>query len=476
MRDRVRIVVAATSTALLVTAWAVALGVRTGDPAYAHAGQLADVEVPAVHIDGLATPQASPVDAPAAEPRASTTAVQSISASARGAEQLPPSAIPSTALSAYQRAAAVLGEAKSSCRLPWSLLAAIGKVESDHGRYGGNQLDDKGRARPGIYGVALTGKNDTARITDSDGGEWDRDTTWDRAVGPMQFIPTTWEAVAVDADDDSRRDPQDIDDAALAAGVYLCAGGNDLGSDRGARAAVLSYNHSTTYASTVLALARAYERGETEALALPATKPAPDGSSPGGLQSTGPTNDDDKSKKQQSGTDDGPAQNRDSDRRNKAERDDGNKQRAGGSGKDRGKQVDQGKRGDREGSDQRGETDNGEPKADGPDGPPRGDLNGGDNKSDGQDDDNGQKNQNDQGGQDDQSDTGDNDTEGDAPKGDDPKAADACAVLEGGAITGLTVDGAEVEEYEVPETEDVLAVGDPVPDPGSLPIPQCAGG
>ena len=61
-----------------------------------------------------------------------------------------PSDIPSHALAAYQRAESVLGTADSACRLPWELLAAVGRVESDHGRYGGSVLNDEGIAQPSI--------------------------------------------------------------------------------------------------------------------------------------------------------------------------------------------------------------------------------------------------------------------------------------------------------------------------------------
>ena len=46
---------------------------------------------------------------------------------------------------------------------------------------------------------------------------------YDRAVGPMQFIPSTWSVIGVDGDNDGKRNPQDIDDAALATAVYLCS-------------------------------------------------------------------------------------------------------------------------------------------------------------------------------------------------------------------------------------------------------------
>ena len=56
------------------------------------------------------------------------------------------SSIPQAALSAYQRAEAVINSADKGCNLPWELIAAIGRVESDHGRFGGNTLDEQGVA------------------------------------------------------------------------------------------------------------------------------------------------------------------------------------------------------------------------------------------------------------------------------------------------------------------------------------------
>ncbi|MDT0200645.1 lytic transglycosylase domain-containing protein [Nocardioides sp. AE5] len=169
--------------------------------------------------------------------------------------------VPDAALAAYQRAATVINAADASCKLPWQLLAAIGRVESDHGRYGNNTLGKDGVSRPGIYGIPLDGTNGTQRITDTDGGQYDRDTEFDRAVGPMQFIPSTWSVVGVDADGDGQRNPQDIDDAALAAAVYLCSGKDDLSTDSGQRAAVYRYNHSEKYVDLVLSIMKAYQSG-----------------------------------------------------------------------------------------------------------------------------------------------------------------------------------------------------------------------
>jgi hypothetical protein len=170
--------------------------------------------------------------------------------------------IPAAALAAYQRAESVINSADTDCNLTWQLIAAIGRVESNHGRYGDNALDDNGVAQPGIYGVALDGSNNTSVIRDTDAGEFDNDRVYDRAVGPMQFIPSTWSVVGVDADGDGQRDPQDIDDAALATSVYLCSGYDDLATPAGQRTAVYRYNHSQAYVDLVLSIMEAYLDGD----------------------------------------------------------------------------------------------------------------------------------------------------------------------------------------------------------------------
>lgn len=172
------------------------------------------------------------------------------------------SGIPAVALAAYQRAETVINAADQACHLTWQLVAAIGRVESNHGRFGGNVLDDDGIARPGIYGIPLNGRNGTTTVSDTDAGTFDRDTVWDRAVGPMQFIPSTWSVVGVDADGDGQRDPQDIHDAALATAVYLCSGSDDLATTAGQESAVYRYNHSRAYVDLVLQIMDAYASGD----------------------------------------------------------------------------------------------------------------------------------------------------------------------------------------------------------------------
>ncbi len=174
--------------------------------------------------------------------------------------------IPAAALAAYQRAAQVIGTADPSCKLEWPLVAAIGRVESDHGRYGGNVLTAEGVSRPGIYGIPLDGTNGTQKISDTDAGQYDRDKTYDRAVGAMQFIPSTWSVVGVDGDGDGKRNPQDIDDSALATAVYLCSGDENLSTRPGQEAAVYRYNHSDDYVNLVLSIMNAYASGDYSAV------------------------------------------------------------------------------------------------------------------------------------------------------------------------------------------------------------------
>jgi membrane-bound lytic murein transglycosylase B len=211
--------------------------------------------------DGTTVPDAA-IEAPA-----SMTSPGSVAPGvpAGAADQVVASAvaqgIPAAALVAYQRAEQVINSADTRCNLTWQLIAAIGRVESDHGRYGGNVLGEDGRSRPGVYGVPLDGSDGTAQIRDTDAGRHDDDRVYDRAVGPMQFIPATWAIVGVDGDGDGTRDPQDIDDAALATAVYLCSGDEDLATREGQEAAVYRYNHSQAYVDLVISVMNAYLDG-----------------------------------------------------------------------------------------------------------------------------------------------------------------------------------------------------------------------
>ena len=242
--------------ALLSAAWTASLlGVNAPT---ASAGERPDPTLP----DGTSVP-AQAIEAPASVSDGSLLAVGVGDADAdQIVATASTSGIPSAALAAYQRAETVINSADKDCHLSWQLIAAIGRVESNHGRANGNTLDDNGLATPGIYGVALNGANRTTEIVDTDAGQFDNDAAYDRAVGPMQFIPSTWSVVGVDADGDGVRNPQDIDDAALGTAVYLCSGSDDLGTDAGRRGAVYRYNHSQSYVDLVLAIMDAYLQGD----------------------------------------------------------------------------------------------------------------------------------------------------------------------------------------------------------------------
>jgi len=130
--------------------------------------------------------------------------------------------VPAGYLALYQRAA-------HRCPgLPWAVLSAIGKVESDHGR-----------ARlPGVR----SGWNPAG------------------AAGPMQFgigvgrAGNAWARYGRDVDHDGRTSVYDPGDAIPAAADYLCAHGAPRRLDR----ALFAYNHSRSYVTRVKQLARRY--------------------------------------------------------------------------------------------------------------------------------------------------------------------------------------------------------------------------
>nr|WP_245788484.1 lytic murein transglycosylase [Amycolatopsis marina] len=169
--------------------------------------------------------------------------------------------VPARALMAYGNAELALRSAQPECKVSWATLAGIGRIESNHGRYGGATLGEDGRPSKPIIGVPLDGSPGVQAISDSDGGRLDGDPTHDRAVGPMQFIPSTWARYAADGDGDGRGDPQQIDDAALAAARYLCVNDRNMASAEGWWAGIMSYNNSVEYAQKVFGLADGYAAG-----------------------------------------------------------------------------------------------------------------------------------------------------------------------------------------------------------------------
>ncbi|RZQ63646.1 murein transglycosylase [Amycolatopsis suaedae] len=163
------------------------------------------------------------------------------------------------ALVAYGRAEMWLRSERPECRITWVTVAGIARVESQHGGFGGAQVGVDGKVTKPIIGVPLNGSPGVKAIPDTDGGRLDGDTQWDRAVGPFQFLPGTWQRYATRAASDGAvADPQNIDDAAVTAARYLCASGGDLGTPEGWWKAVLTYNQSVAYGQDVFSGADAY--------------------------------------------------------------------------------------------------------------------------------------------------------------------------------------------------------------------------
>ncbi|MGW6416790.1 lytic transglycosylase domain-containing protein [Streptomyces sp. NPDC055055] len=166
--------------------------------------------------------------------------------------------IPASVLAAYKRAEQSIRSTNAGCNLPWQLLAGIGKVESGQAR--GGRVDANGTTLSPILGPVLNGVG-FADISDTDDGAYDGDKVHDRAVGPMQFIPSTWATWGQDANSDGKKDPNNIYDAAQAAGLYLCANDRNLALKADLDRAILSYNRSTEYLNLVMSWVTYYQRG-----------------------------------------------------------------------------------------------------------------------------------------------------------------------------------------------------------------------
>lgn len=167
-----------------------------------------------------------------------------------------PLGIPGIALDAYHRAADRLNVEKPACEMDWTLLAGIGQVESNQGR---GRFDVHGNTIGRILGPRLDGSlPGTAVITDTDGGRFDGDPDFDRAVGPVQFIPSTWAVLGRDGNGDGVADPNNIYDGALSAATLLCGQGGSMSNPAARTRAILAYNNSLAYVANVNAWAHGY--------------------------------------------------------------------------------------------------------------------------------------------------------------------------------------------------------------------------
>ncbi|WP_415030944.1 lytic transglycosylase domain-containing protein [Gordonia sp. (in: high G+C Gram-positive bacteria)] len=172
-----------------------------------------------------------------------------------------PLGIPGVVLQAYKLAETRLASENAACKLPWYLLAGIGRIESGHA--GNGNVDEYGNTRRQIHGPALDGTlAGNAVILDAQGNGA-------RAMGPMQFIPSTWASWGSDANGDGKADPHNIFDATYSAGRYLCSGVSDIMAGNNKVAAVYRYNHSHAYVANVLAWAAAYSTGVMPTAGIP---------------------------------------------------------------------------------------------------------------------------------------------------------------------------------------------------------------
>lgn len=171
-------------------------------------------------------------------------------------------------LDAYLSASAASSEVASGCEVRWTVLAGIGQVES--ASLAGRAIAPDGSVEPPVVGVALDGGGGTAAIADTDGGALDGDVVWDRAVGPLQLLPSSWRAYGQDGDGDGTADPQNVYDAALAAAAHLCrTAPGDYDDIAALSAALYAYNRSSAYVERVLGWIAHFDAlGSVEASAL----------------------------------------------------------------------------------------------------------------------------------------------------------------------------------------------------------------
>ncbi|MFJ5926593.1 C40 family peptidase [Kitasatospora sp. NPDC092948] len=162
--------------------------------------------------------------------------------------------IPQRMLDAYNRAVAAMPTLSPSCKgLDWALLAALAQVESTQAA--GHEIAADGLITPPIVGPILDGSGaggNRTPVYDTDKGAWDGNAQYDAAVGPLQFLPATFAGLAGKIRPGGGANPQNIDDAAMAAALYVCGNGRDLTDPKQLNAAIYQYNASTAYVNEVL--------------------------------------------------------------------------------------------------------------------------------------------------------------------------------------------------------------------------------
>lgn len=193
---------------------------------------LLDVPAPEAPDDGFGFDE---VDSPTeADPIEESGDIDTTADLQSWAAELSGLGIPERALVAYGRAELVSGAQNPSCNLSWTTLAAIGHVESSHGEIHGNRITPDGETLRPIIGP-----------------DYDE-------VGPMQFLPSTWEEWGTSVDGSEDGDPHNIDDATLSAANYLCSNDRDLTDPEDWYSAVHGYNPIDSYVHQVFTRADDY--------------------------------------------------------------------------------------------------------------------------------------------------------------------------------------------------------------------------
>ncbi|MBB2937350.1 cell wall-associated NlpC family hydrolase [Amycolatopsis bartoniae] len=146
--------------------------------------------------------------------------------------------IPERALVGYATGELTLRKEQPDCHLSWVTLAGIGKASSDHGRYGGDSVTGSGALAKALGAVPLQGAAGEAAS--------------EPRGGPMQLTQQEWKRAG------TKGDLQDIDDAAVAAGRVLCAGGTNLQAGLGWWKAIANYRDSDLFRQQVLGNAQLY--------------------------------------------------------------------------------------------------------------------------------------------------------------------------------------------------------------------------
>ncbi|GAB49928.1 hypothetical protein [Mobilicoccus pelagius] len=196
--------------------------------------------------------------------------------------------VPPRVLEAYRSAESRLADDAPRCRLPWWLLAGVGKVQSDHAASG--QVDAAGVTTVRVVGPRLDGSIvGSTTVRDTDQGALDGDLTFDRGVGPMLVVPSTWAAIGRDGDGDGNANVADVDDAALSVGTLLCSAGADVTTPEGLARALVRVDDGATFPGDVLPWAAHYRATGVTAGVGQAAVPGPSTRPSGAPGSGSPT-------------------------------------------------------------------------------------------------------------------------------------------------------------------------------------------